>query len=208
MQSRDQKRTDLRGLVSTLEKLVITVIEESESLKFKAQELGVKFLANQGLVDELSSKLKLFEDSNRYRSSSPEVVQERKIFEAPSMPTRSEITEIEDGGGLVAKKASSSIPSAPHARTLRKGSNDHLVINMDSETEQLINEETTEDKGHIFKSLNTSGLVPKQGKLIADRVDGIWVSGSRALMNHPRARLGVVAYWLFLHLWLLGTIIL
>ncbi|XP_047318944.1 trans-Golgi network-localized SYP41-interacting protein 1 [Impatiens glandulifera] len=210
MQPRDQKITDLRGLVSTLENLVITVIEESESLKFKSQELGVRFLANQGLVDELSSKLKSLEDSNRYRSSSPEVVQERKILEAPPLPTRSEITEIEDGVGLVAKKVvSSSVPSAAHSRTLRKGSNDHLVINMDTESEQLINnEETTEDKGHIFKSLNTSGLVPKQGKLIADRVDGIWVSGSRALMNHPKARLGVVAYWLFLHLWMLGTIIL
>lgn len=28
--------------------------------------------------------------------------------------------------------------------------------------------------GHAFKSLNTSGFVPKQGKLIADRVDGFW----------------------------------
>lgn len=28
--------------------------------------------------------------------------------------------------------------------------------------------------GHVFKSLNTSGFVPKQGKLIADRIDGIW----------------------------------
>lgn len=28
--------------------------------------------------------------------------------------------------------------------------------------------------GHVFKSLNASGLIPKQGKLIADRVDGFW----------------------------------
>lgn len=28
--------------------------------------------------------------------------------------------------------------------------------------------------GHVFKSLNTSGLIPKQGKLIADRIDGVW----------------------------------
>lgn len=28
--------------------------------------------------------------------------------------------------------------------------------------------------GHIFKSLNTSGLIPKQGKMVADRIDGIW----------------------------------
>lgn len=30
--------------------------------------------------------------------------------------------------------------------------------------------------GHVFKSLNTSGLIPKQGKSIADRIDGIWYS--------------------------------
>ena len=28
--------------------------------------------------------------------------------------------------------------------------------------------------GHVFKSLNTSGLIPKQGKSFADRIDGIW----------------------------------
>jgi hypothetical protein len=34
------------------------------------------------------------------------------------------------------------------------------------------------------------------------------VSGSRVLMSQPRARLGVVAYCLFLHLWFLGSIVL
>ncbi|KAM7496891.1 hypothetical protein LguiA_021305 [Lonicera macranthoides] len=33
------------------------------------------------------------------------------------------------------------------------------------------------------------------------------VSGGRALMSRPRARLGVIAYWLILHIWLLGTIL-
>jgi hypothetical protein len=28
--------------------------------------------------------------------------------------------------------------------------------------------------GHVFKSLNTSGLIPKQGKSAADRIDSIW----------------------------------
>lgn len=61
--------------------------------------------------------------------------------------------------------------------------------------------------GHVFKSLNTSGLIPKQGKLIADRVDGIWVSGGRVLMSQPRARLGLMAYCLLMHIWLLGTVL-
>lgn len=28
--------------------------------------------------------------------------------------------------------------------------------------------------GHVFKSLNTTGLIPRQGKMLADRIDGIW----------------------------------
>lgn len=97
------------------------------------------------------------------------------------------------------------IPSAPsnaHVRTLRKGSSDHLAINIDSESDRLINKvDKDEDKGvillrsllsfhnfffksslhwissitgHAFKSLNTSGLVPRQGRILADRIDGIW----------------------------------
>ncbi|XP_057485762.1 trans-Golgi network-localized SYP41-interacting protein 1-like [Actinidia eriantha] len=205
----DQKKSaGMRGLVTVLEKLVLAMIFEYENSKSKAQELGAKFLGSQKVVDELSTRVKLLENSNHGRSSSPpEVAQETSIFEATSLPGRSEITEIEDVGPL-AKKAVAPVPSAAHVRTLRKGSNDHLAINIDSESDRLIkNEETDEDKGHIFKSLNTTGIIPLQGKMIADRIDGIWVSGGRALMSCPRARLGLIAYWLFLHLWLLGTIL-
>ncbi|XP_020596886.1 uncharacterized protein LOC110036716, partial [Phalaenopsis equestris] len=94
-----------------------------------------------------------------------------------------------------------------HVRTTRKGSNEHLVLNIQSESEQLITSHETDEKGHVFKSLNTSGLIPKHGRLIADRVDGIWVSGGRILMSKPGARLGLIGYWIFLHLWLLGSIL-
>ncbi|KAL7261253.1 hypothetical protein ACSBR1_006819 [Camellia fascicularis] len=205
----DQKSTGVRGLLPVLEKLVMAVILESENSKSKAQELGAKLFGSQKVMDELSTKVKLLEDSNQSRSASasPEGSQERSIFEAPSLPNRSEITEIEDVSPVV-KKAVAPAPTAAHVRTLRKGSNDQLAINIDSESVRLIkNEETDEDKGHVFKPLNTSGLIPVQGKMIADRLDGIWVSGGRALMSRPRARLGLVAYWLFLHIWLMGTIL-
>lgn len=187
----------------------MAVILESENSKSKAQELGAKLFGSQKVMDELSTKVKLLEDSNQSRSASasPEGSQERSIFEAPSLPNRSEITEIEDVSPVV-KKAVAPAPTAAHVRTLRKGSNDQLAINIDSESVRLIkNEETDEDKGHVFKPLNTSGLIPVKGKMIADRLDGIWVSGGRALMSRPRARLGLVAYWLFLHIWLMGTIL-
>ena len=83
---------------------------------------------------------------------------------------------------------------------MRKGSNDHLALDIDLESENLIKSPDTDDEkgnreflvnmnclvskledlildyfvGHVFKSLNTSGLVPRQAKLIADRIDGIW----------------------------------
>ncbi|XWS69137.1 hypothetical protein CRYUN_Cryun04dG0153800 [Craigia yunnanensis] len=81
------------------------------------------------------------------------------------------------GLGSLGKNTISPVPSA-HVRIMRKGSTDHLALYIDSKSDRLINsEETDENKGHLFKSLNTSGLLLKQGNLIADRVDGIWVFG-------------------------------
>ncbi|KAM5568057.1 trans-Golgi network-localized SYP41-interacting protein 1 [Rosa sericea] len=204
----DEKSAGVKGLVSVLEKQVMALLFESKNSKSKAQELGTKLVESQKVVDELSTKVNLLEVSAQGRVAQPEIVQERSIFEAPSLPTGSEISEIEDVGSL-GSKTISPVPSAAHVRTMRKGSTDHLAIDIDPESTRLIStEETDEDKGHVFKSLNASGIIPRQGKLIADRIDGIWVSGGRSLMSRPRARLGVIAYWLVLHLWLLGVIIL
>ncbi|XP_061990946.1 trans-Golgi network-localized SYP41-interacting protein 1 [Rosa rugosa] len=204
----DEKSAGVKGLVSVLEKQVMALLLESKNSKSKAQELGTKLVESQKVVDELSTKVNLLEVSAQGRVAQPEIVQERSIFEAPSLPTGSEISEIEDVGSL-GSKTISPVPSAAHVRMMRKGSTDHLAIDIDPESTRLIStEETDEDKGHVFKSLNASGIIPRQGKLIADRIDGIWVSGGRSLMSRPRARLGVIAYWLVLHLWLLGVIIL
>nr|KJB31043.1 hypothetical protein B456_005G173600 [Gossypium raimondii] len=197
----------MRALLPVLEKQVNALLLEAESSKSRAQELGTKLLGSQNAVDELSTKVKLLEDSLQGRTIQAEVVQDRSIFEAPSASTGSEISEIEDAGSHV-KKTVSPVPSAAHVRIMQKGSADHLALNIDSETDRLINsEETDEDKGRMFKPLNTTGLIPKQGKSIADRVDGIWVSGGRVLSSRPRVRLGLIAYCLLLHIWLLGTIV-
>lgn len=52
--------------------------------------------------------------------------------------------------GTLGKKPISPVASAAHVRTMRKGSTDHLAINIDSESARLVNnsEETDdEDKG-------------------------------------------------------------
>lgn len=50
--------------------------------------------------------------------------------------------------GSLGKNTLSPVPSAAHVRTMRKGSTEHLALNIDSESDRLINnEETDEDKG-------------------------------------------------------------
>ncbi|GAB2297824.1 hypothetical protein Dimus_031911 [Dionaea muscipula] len=201
----DQKSVAPNELVEVLEKQVTTMIVENNHSKSKADELDLKLLASQKAVDELLSKVKVLEDSLRARAAPAEIIQERSIFEAPSLPSASELSEVEDVGPL-AKPGISPVPSAAHARAMRKGSSDHIALDVESGP-LITHDDTDKDKGHVFKALNTSGLIPVQGKMIADRIDGIWVSGARVLMSRPRARLGLIAYWLSLHIWLLATIL-
>ncbi|KVH95693.1 hypothetical protein Ccrd_002256 [Cynara cardunculus var. scolymus] len=199
-----KKSGDVAALLPVLERLVQSMVLDGENTKMEAQDLGVKLLETQKVVEELASKVKLLEDLNQSRIDSPDTIHEKGITEASALPPRSEISEVQDLGPIGKR----SMPSAAHVRTLKKGSNDHLSINIDQESDRLIDtRETVEDKRLIFKSLHTTGLVPAQGKIIADRLDGIWVSGGQALMSRPRARLGLIAYWLVLHLWLLGTLL-
>ncbi|XP_022880994.1 uncharacterized protein LOC111398307 [Olea europaea var. sylvestris] len=107
----------------------------------------------------MSSRVKLLEDSNQARNSLSESGQERGISTA-SLPTSSEISEIQDMGTLGKSNILPPVPSAAHARTLRKNSGDQLAIDIDSESERLVNKkEADEDKGHVFKSLNTAAIV-------------------------------------------------
>lgn len=92
----DQKSSGVKGLLSVLEHQVIALFMDSENSKSKAQELGAKLVESQKVVDELSMKVKLLEDSLQGTAVQTEIVQERSIFEAPSLPTDSEISEIED----------------------------------------------------------------------------------------------------------------
>ncbi|XP_014493879.1 myosin-11 [Vigna radiata var. radiata] len=202
-----RKSKDLKELIPALEKRIVAIRSECDDSKSKAQELDIKLVGSQKVIDELKTKVKLLEDSLQDRTSQPDIVQDRSIYEASSLPTGSEITEVEEGSSR-GKKAISPVSSAAHVRNMRKGSADHLALDISMESDNLINRvDTDEDKGRVFKSLNTSGFVPKHGKLIADRIDGLWLSGGRVLMSRPRARLGLVGYLLILHIWLLGTIL-
>ncbi|KAG9446324.1 hypothetical protein H6P81_012452 [Aristolochia fimbriata] len=204
----DKKISEAKAQIPVLEELAMGLILEAESSKAKAQEVGTKLEGSQKLVDELSVKVKLLEDAVRERQVTAETIQERSIYETPSA-LGPEISEVEDEANVgKTNKIPSVLPSA-HARTMRKASSDHLAIDINSESSRLVNHhEAHDDKGHVFKSLNSSGFVPKQGKSIADRVDGLWVAGGGLLMSRPGARMSLIAYWLLLHLWVVGSILL
>ncbi|XP_068665100.1 trans-Golgi network-localized SYP41-interacting protein 1-like [Aristolochia californica] len=204
----DKKISGVKGKLPVLEELALGLILEAEGSKAKAQEMGTKLQGSQKLVDELSTKIKLLEEALHDRQVAAETIQERSLYETPSAVLGSEISEVEDETHVgITNKIPSVLPSA-HVRTLRKASSDHLAIDINSESDRLINHhEVDDDKGHVFKSLNSSGFIPKQGKPIADRVDGIWVAGGGLLMNRPGARMGLIAYWLLLHVWVLGSIL-
>jgi len=52
-------------------------------------------------------------------------------------------------GSSRGKKAISPVSSAAHVRNMRKGSNDHLALDISTESDNLINRvDTDEDKGN------------------------------------------------------------
>ncbi|KAJ4756407.1 Spindle pole body component 110 [Rhynchospora pubera] len=197
----DQKQATTMALLSFLEKVVVSLVHDYESSKLKLMEMEGKLQTREKMVGELSSRVKMLEDSYQSWASQAEIGRERSLVDASSSSKNSD--EIEDLGAI----GKSSITSTAARMTTRKVSSDHLILNIGTETDRLIASQESEGKGHVFKSLNTSGLIPVQGKFIADKVDSAWVSGSRVLMSQPRARLGVVAYCLLLHLLFLGSIV-
>lgn len=66
-----------------------------------------------------------------------------------------------DMQGPLGKNLLPPIPAAAHVRTMRKGSSDHLALNIDSESDRLINHHETDDKGLFvyFPSSSSSSSV-------------------------------------------------
>ncbi|KAG6426749.1 hypothetical protein SASPL_110982 [Salvia splendens] len=140
-------------LLPLLEKLVAAMMHESETLKLKNEDLGAKLLGAQKAVDDLSNKVKLLEETDKSRAILPEIDQDSGTSVA-SLSTQTEISEMQDMASLAKSNNIPSVSSAARVRSLRKASNDHLAINIESGAERLINDKgLNEDKGHAFKPL-------------------------------------------------------
>lgn len=62
------------------------------------------------------------------------------------------------------KASVASVSTAAHARTMRKGSSDHLVLNIGSESERLIAAQDSDDKGIVaYFFYNTPPPFPPSG---------------------------------------------
>jgi len=92
----NRKSKGLKELIPALEKHIIAIISECDDSKSKAQELDIQLVGSQKVIDELTTKVKLLEDSLQDRTSLPDIVQDRSVYEASSIPTGSEITEVEE----------------------------------------------------------------------------------------------------------------
>lgn len=86
---------NLSGILLLLDKLVVSLMLESENLRSENEELGAKLLWTQRNVDDLSNKVKVFEEYNHAKITPTETDQERGTSKA-SLSTQPEITEIQN----------------------------------------------------------------------------------------------------------------
>ncbi|PWA75618.1 hypothetical protein CTI12_AA241340 [Artemisia annua] len=84
-----KKPADVAGLLLVLEKSIQGIVLDRENTRFKLVE-------TQKVAKDLSSKVKLLEDVIQSRTGGPDTIQERGVFEAPSLTAGSEISEVDE----------------------------------------------------------------------------------------------------------------
>ncbi|KAL5974128.1 hypothetical protein ACLOJK_030791 [Asimina triloba] len=175
-------------MIEVMEKHITLILSEIDDLKLLAQSKETLLQAERSKVGELSQKGEILEISLREKES------QLALFQgAADSGQTSSISNLDmDGEPMINKRVG---PIAPHIRSLRKINNDQVAIAVDVETGNNTLDDEDDDKVHGFKSLTMSRIVPTVTRPIADRIDGIWVSGERMLMRQPTLRLGVVIYW-------------
>eukprot|EP01018_Ginkgo_biloba_P014201 Gb_24275 [translate_table: standard] len=199
LEEKEVSRTHV--LLGALEKRIATIMSESEGFRLDSKSKDVMLQDTQNKMEHLLSKVDLLEASLHEKQTQVERLQGQRGSGLGGVAAGPEVSEIEETG-QISKRSIPSAPVAPHVRNTKKVSNDQLALNIDIESGQSTSDLEDESKGHVFKSLTTSRLIPKTTRPIADRIDGIWVSGGRVLMRRPTARLGLIVYWIVLHLWI------
>lgn len=199
LEDREAGRT--HALLGALENRIAAIISESESFQVDSKSKDVLLQDTGNKMQELSSKVDLLEASLRDKQAQVESLHRERSSGLGAISAGPEVSEIEEIGQVSKRLV------APHVRSTRKIANDQLALNIDVEAGQSTSDLKDDDKGHVFKSLTTSRLIPKAMRPITDRIDGVWVSGGRVLMRQPTARFGVIVYWILLHLWMMTMLL-
>lgn len=199
LEDREAGRT--HALLDALENRITVIISESESFQVDSKSKDVLLQDKENKMHELLSKVDLLEASLCDKQAQVESLHRERSSVLGAIAAGPEVSEIEEIGQVSKRLV------APHVRSTRKIVNDQLALNIDVEAGQSTSDLEDDDKGHVFKSLTTSRLIPKAMRPITDRIDGVWVSGGRVLMRQPTARLGVIVYWIMLHLWMMAMLL-
>lgn len=90
----DQKQATTMAFLSFLEKAVVSLVHDYENSKSKLMEMEGKLQTREKMVGELSSRVKMLEDSYQSQAAQAEVGRERSLVDASSSSRHSD--EIED----------------------------------------------------------------------------------------------------------------
>ncbi|XP_026663084.2 golgin subfamily A member 4-like [Phoenix dactylifera] len=190
----DQEFRRIQVYTDVLDKKILSVMTELDDLRVTVKSKDALLQIERGRVEELSCKSEVLEKSLHEKEAQIEILQEgRNSGQLSSMnsPLSLEIEQM--------KNKVSSGALVTHVRGGRKVNSDQIAIAIDTENDNNMLVDEDDDKAHGFKSLTMSRFVPRCTRPIADRIDGIWVSGERLLMRQPTLRLGFLIYWVALH---------
>ncbi|XP_058068139.1 trans-Golgi network-localized SYP41-interacting protein 1-like isoform X2 [Magnolia sinica] len=192
----DQKGNQIHAFTEVLEKHITSALSELDDLRLLAQSKDALLQAERSKFEELLHKGEILEISLHEKESQLALLQGAGGSGQPSNMNTSETLDVEP---LINKRVGP-------VRSIRKANNDQVAIAIDTESGSSMLDDEDDDKVHGFKSLTMSRIVPRVTRPIADKIDGIWVSGERMLMRQPTLRLGVVIYWFMLHILLATSI--
>ncbi|XP_068641256.1 trans-Golgi network-localized SYP41-interacting protein 1-like isoform X3 [Aristolochia californica] len=191
----DQMGSQIRAYTEILEKNITSTISKLDDLRSVAQSRDVLLQTERSKVEELVSQRDLLESSLREKKFQLEMIQ--GIHESGQLSDINTVETLEVEP--LRNKRATTLGPLTHVRSGRKVNSDQIAVRMDIESGDGTLVDEDDDKAHGFKSLVTSRIVPRFTRSIADRIDGLWVSGERMLMREPTLRLGVVIYWILLH---------
>ncbi|MCO5559947.1 hypothetical protein L7F22_013551 [Adiantum nelumboides] len=148
-----------------LEALAMSVRAGSESLRVQLARKDALLQDVQLRHDDLARKVHALESS---------VQESQRLTEERGTAEHMMITVEPDEKGNRGKNTTPSVALVSHGRGGRKAAVDHSSLDVDTESARLLTDVDDDDKGHVFKPLTSSRLVPRGTRILVDRLDSFW----------------------------------